>query len=197
MDKYARYIGLIPFVVLIAVVALLISFVVIPKYNASVEVHSSLSNVESELQKKQQDKQNVENKKKKLKDANMNAQKKVYSPLESDMGNDSLFFNMYNDVLEMLNANSIKIKTMEYVYNPEGDPFVSSGKDYFVCDINMQLISNFVNMGKFIQDIYQYPYYVKINYVDIKPYQKDKKVLITYLGLRLYAHTQPVQDNNY
>ena len=99
----------------------------------------------------------------------------------------------------MLHANKIKIKTINYDYNPESDTFVKDGgKDkYFVCDVNMEVISNYVNLGKFIQDIYQYPYYVRINEIDIKPYQKDKKVLISNIGLRLYAHTQPVEEENF
>ena len=48
-----------------------------------------------------------------------------------------------------------------------------------------------LNLGKLIQDIYQYNYYVKINDVEVTPYPKDKKILITKLGLRLYARTEP------
>ena len=70
---------------------------------------------------------------------------------------------------------------------------MTAGKDkYFVCDVKMDLISNFVNLGKLIQDIYQYPYFTKIESLSIKPYEKDKKILLTKLTLRLYAHTDPV-----
>ena len=81
---------------------------------------------------------------------------------------------------------------MEYTYNPEGDSFVQFGKDvYFVCEVQMELVSNYVNLGKLIQDIYQYPYYIKVNHINIEPYQKDKKILISDVSLRLYAHTSP------
>jgi Tfp pilus assembly protein PilO len=55
----------------------------------------------------------------------------------------------------------------------------------------MELISNYVNLGKFIQDVYQYPYYIKINSLTVEPYAKDKRILISTLSLRLYAHTAP------
>ena len=55
----------------------------------------------------------------------------------------------------------------------------------------MELVSNYVNLGKLIQDLYQYPYYIKINELEVKPYEKDKKILISNLSLRLYAHTEP------
>ena len=123
------------------------------------------------------------------------SQKKIYAPQESDLGNDSLFFNLYNDLIEMLHANNVKIKSISYTYNPKEDEFVKFGKDvYFVCDVNMELASNYTSLGQLIQEIYQYPYYVKINNIDIKPYAKDKKILLTNLSIRLYAHTEP-QDN--
>ena len=92
----------------------------------------------------------------------------------------------------MLHANTVKIKSINYTYNPADDEFVKFGKDiYFVCDVNMELASNYTNLGQLIQELYQYPYYIRINSLDIKPYAKDKKILITNLSLRLYAHTEP------
>ena len=92
----------------------------------------------------------------------------------------------------MVNSNGIKIKSIDYSYNPASDPFVEHGKDaYFVCDINIKLVSNYVNLGKLIQDIYQYPYYIKINELDVKPYAKDKKILLSKMSLRLYSKTEP------
>ena len=106
-------------------------------------------------------KQNKFKKIKKIKDSIITSQKKIYSPLQADLGNETLFFTLYNDIVEMLHSNSIKIKSISYVYNPETDAFVKFGKDiYFVCDVNMELVSNYVNLGKLIQDIYQYQLYL-------------------------------------
>ena len=121
----------------------------------------------------------------------------MYAPTDSNLGDDTLFFTLYSDLLEMLHSNSIKVRAIDYVYNPEDDIFVSSGNNqYFVCRINMELVSNYVNMGKFIQALYQYPYYIKIETVKVNPYDKDKKILITNMTLTLYARTQPVAEEN-
>ena len=57
----------------------------------------------------------------------------------------------------MIHSNSVKIKSINYSYNPKDDEFVKFGKDvYFVCDINIELVSNYINLGKLIQDIYEY-----------------------------------------
>ena len=195
MEKYKRYYGVIGFCIAVALLIFVVSRVIAPKI-------SELNSLKSDIEQKQGQVSELENKLsivkqkiKRIKNSIISSQKKVYSPIESDLGNETLFFTLYNDVIEMIHANSVKIKSIDYTYNPETDAFVKFGKDiYFVCDVNMELVSNYVNLGKFIQDLYQYPYYIKINEVEIKPYAKDKKILITNLSLRLYAHTEPEVD---
>lgn len=195
MEKYKRYYGVIGFCIAVALLIFVVSRVVAPKV-------TELNNLKSDIEQKQGQVSELENKLsivkqkiKRIKNSIISSQKKVYSPIESDLGNETLFFTLYNDVIEMIHANSVKIKSIDYTYNPETDAFVKFGKDiYFVCDVNMELVSNYVNLGKFIQDLYQYPYYIKINEIEIKPYAKDKKILITNLSLRLYAHTEPEVD---
>lgn len=195
MDKYKRYYGIGIFL-LSAFILFYGSYnIVNPRIDLLNKKITEIEKKEKTLESKKKNKIVVEEKIKKLASSLANSQKKVYSPLESDLGSDSLFFTLYNDLLEMFQANSIKIKSIKYTYNPEDDKFVEFGKDvYFVCDINAEIISNYVNLGKIIQDIYQYPYYIKINSLKVSPYEKDKKILISKLSLRLYAHTEP-QNN--
>lgn len=195
MDKYKRYYGVIGFVVAVALLAFGIYNLIAPKMAEISSLKSEVESKQSELSSLESKLDVVKKKIKRIKDSIITSQKKIYSPVESDLGSDTLFFTLYNDVIEMVHANSVKIKAIDYTYNPEKDAFVKFGKDvYFVCDVNMELVSNYVNLGKLVQDIYQYPYYIKINEIEVKPYQKDKKILITNLSLRLYAHTEPDED---
>ena len=191
MDKYKRYYGAGIFL-LVAFVFIYASYnLIMPKIE---ELNSTNAEIESKqqiLDAKQRERTIVQNKIKKIQDSISGSQKKIYAPVDSDLGNDTLFFTLYNDVIEMIHANSIKLKSIDYKYNPKNDEFVKSGKDYFVCDVNVELVSNYTNLGKLIQELYQYPYYIKINELLVKPYPKDKKVLISKLSLRLYAHTEP------
>ena len=135
MDKYSRYYGLIIFIVL-AVLSLFIGYKIIrPAIDNVFETNSKLEQREDDYNKKLEQKRTVESKIAQIKNSMANAQKKIYSPVDSDLGNDTLFFTLYKDVIEMIHTNSIKIKSMEYVYNPESDAFVKFGKDvYFVCE---------------------------------------------------------------
>ncbi len=192
MDKYSRYYGALTFVAIVAVALYIAYQMVVPAVTSVFEINSQVERKEKDYNTKLEQKKNVERRLAQMKSSIVSSQKKIYSPVDSDLGNDTLFFTLYNDVIEMVHANSIKIKSMEYTYNPEDDKFVQFGKDvYFVCEINMELVSNYTNLGKFIQNIIQYPYYIKISNVQVLPYEKDKKILISNISLRLYAHTMP------
>lgn len=197
MDKYSRYYGIGVFAIAIALSAVLGTQLIMPGVTNITKAINDVKAKKETLVQKQQAKQNVEKKKKQLQNSVINAQKKIYAPADFDLGNDSLFFTLYTDLIEMIKSNSIKVKSMEYSYNPKDDQFVTNGKDvYFVSEIDLELITNYVNFGKFIQDIYQYPYYIKILKLNVKPYPKDKKVLIANMGLRLYARTVPEENND-
>lgn len=197
MEKYKRYYGIAIFLISLVVLITGAYKLLTPKFEELSTVNGDIEAKQHTFESKTKEKQIVENKIKKIQNSVASSQKKIYSPLESDLGNDTLFFTLYNDLIEMVHANSVKIKTMDYTYNPQTDKFVEFGKDvYFVCDINMDLISNYVNLGKLIQDIYQYPYYIKINQLDVVPYEKDKTILLSKLSLRLYAHTLPESEQD-
>ena len=195
MDKQKKYFGIIGFCVALALLIFGAYQLIMPKVKEIETLEGTITEKQETLSKKENELKIVQAKIKKIKDSIITSQKKIYSPVEAELGEDTLFFTLYSDVIEMVNSNSIKIKSLDYVYNPETDAFVKFGKDvYFVCDVNMELVSNYVNLGKLIEDIYQYPYYIKINEIDVKPYEKDKKILLTSLSLRLYAHTAPEEE---
>ncbi|MCM1002774.1 MAG: type 4a pilus biogenesis protein PilO [Candidatus Gastranaerophilales bacterium] len=195
MEKYKKYYGVMIFGAVALACVLGAYYLITPQITERTSSEASLQQKKQELEGKQAERTRVINKLKQLKDSIAGSQKKIYSPVESDLGNDTLFFTLYNDLIEMIHSNSVKIKSIDYSYNPASDKFVEFGKDvYFVCDVDMELVSNYVNLGKLVQDIYQYPYYIKINEMDIKPYEKDKTVLVTNMSLRLYAHTAPQEE---
>ena len=183
MDKYKKYFGLIIFVAVVIFLK--------PMATSYLELKTKEEKVAKLLDEKRTAMNNIQRKLAKLKESVLTSQKKIYSPVENNLGDDTLFFTLYSDVIEMVHSNSIKIDSIDYKYNPDGDEFVNQDGAYFVCDVNLKLVSNYVNLGKLIQDLYQYPYYIKINSIDVYPYPKDKKILLTSMSIRLYAHTAP------
>ena len=189
MEKYKRFLGVGIFSVAVAVVTIAAVLLITFMAKSFMEIRDNEANILSQLELKEKKRDNIKAKLVKLKTSIMTSQKKIYTPSEDKLGNDTLFFALYSDLIEMVHSNSIKIQSIDYKYNPEGDPFVSQEGLYFVCDVNMELVSNYTNLGKLIQDIYQYPYYIKINNIEVLPYPKDKKILLSTISVRLYAHT--------
>ena len=192
MDKYKKYIGLLIFLgAVFAVTVLAFSLFLKPMVKSYISFETKEKEVTQTLETKKETMANLQRKLAKLRESVLSSQKRIYSPVESNLGDDTLFFTLYSDIIEMVHANSVKIDSIEYNYNPSGDEFVKQGGTYFVCDINLKLVSNYVNLGKLIQDLYQYPYYIKINKIEVYPYPKDKKILLTTMSIRIFAHTAP------
>ena len=191
MDKYKRYYGVAIFLTAVIVTVFIAITAIKSMTTPYMEYNKKVAELTQTLETKQNLQKNIKTKLAKLKSSIMTSQKKIYSPVEDKLGSDTLFFTLYSDLIEMVHSNSIKIKSIDYEYNPEGDSFVAQKDVYFVCNVNMELVSNYVNLGKLIQDIYQYPYYIRINNLEVYPYPKDKKILLSTLSVRLYAHTSP------
>lgn len=114
--------------------------------------------------------------------------KQIYKPEVSGLDVESSFTVIFDDIIDMARYNAIKIYSIEYVYDPPSDEFVKGAHDkYNVCQLNMQLITDYQNLEGFLQELYKYPYLVNIDKLELTPYPKDKKILLTYLQLKLYS----------
>ena len=190
MDRYKRYGGIFLFSLTVLLALVGMYFLISPQIDSLMSKEETLEKKQAKLASMNNEKNIVDGKLKKLQTSLATSQKKVFSPVESDLGDDTLFFTMYKDLLDMIRSNAVKIKSIDTTYNPKDDIFVLSGNgEYFVCDVKMELVANYVNLGKVIEDLYQYPYYLKMVDLNVQPHMKDKKVLLANLTLRLYAHT--------
>jgi Tfp pilus assembly protein PilO len=114
--------------------------------------------------------------------------KKIYKSDEVGLDMESSFTVLFDDIIEMAKYNGIKIYSIEYIYDPAEDEVVkaATGK-YNVCQLNIQMIADYVDMESFFKEIYKYPYLVNIDNIEIVPYEKNKKLLLTKLKLKLYS----------
>lgn len=117
--------------------------------------------------------------------------KNIYKPDIAGLEAESSFTVIFDDIIEMTKYNGIKIYSVEYVYNPTEDEFVKGAADkYNVCQLNMQIISDYPDLDSFLKEIYKYPYLINIDKLELIPYPKDKKILLTNLALKLYSSKQ-------
>lgn len=167
-------------------------------YNIVVPLNEEVNSLKAELLDKEQEYSRLnsklvemQNRLNQMTNTSSDVPKKLFFPLESDFDNESLFFTLYSDVIDLAKQSNIKIRSIDYKYNPANDPFVSKGgKDnYFVCDLEMKLISNYKDLRNFVELLYQYPHYIKFMKLTVSPYKTDKRILLSDFTIRLYSHT--------
>ena len=177
---------------------LYIFFILIGLIYAVMKIHPAavgLFSIEKDLQTKTVELADLERKLETLKAAEVEKNlssstqlKKVYTPEGQGLDAESSFTVIFDDIVEMAKYNGIKIYTIEYNYNPPEDEFVKgAGDKYNVCDLNMDIISDYTDLESFLKELYKYPYLVNINKFNSMPYSKNKKILLTKLQLKLYS----------
>lgn len=114
--------------------------------------------------------------------------KQIYKPESVGLDTEASFAVILDDVINMAKYNGVKIYSVEYLYNPPEDEFIKGAPDkYNVCQIVLDIISDYSDLETFLKDIYKYPYMINIDELASMPYQKNKKILLTRLQMKLYT----------
>ena len=114
--------------------------------------------------------------------------KNIFKPDEPGLDAESSFTVVFDDIIDMAKYNGVKIYSIEYVYNPPEDEFVKGApSQYNVCELKMSIISDYADLESFLKEIYKYPYLIDIDKIELSPYTKNKKILLTNLQIKLYA----------
>jgi hypothetical protein len=114
--------------------------------------------------------------------------KKIYKPDILGFNSDSSFTLMFGDIITMAKYNGIRVYSIDYLYDPQDDDFIKGASGKFnVCQLNMSLVSDYLNLESFLKELYKYPYLININKLELIPYPKNKRILLVALQLKLYA----------
>lgn len=110
---------------------------------------------------------------------------------EADTGSSdqmSSFGVMFEDIISAAKYNNMKLRSIEYNTQPSEDIIYQNIKDFYnVCVVKMELIGNYSQFKSYFEDIYNYPYLINIAKIDIKPYEKDPKILLGTVNIALYS----------
>lgn len=117
--------------------------------------------------------------------------KQIYRPDSVGLDTEASFAVILDDIINMAKYNGVKIYSVEYVYNPVEDEFIKGAPDkYNVCQIALDIIADYADLETFLKDIYKYPYLINIDELASMPYEKNKKILLTKLQMKLYSSKQ-------
>lgn len=123
------------------------------------------------------------------KDAEMAAESKpFYKPITSGLDTEAVIAGEFSEILELIRANKIKVRSIKYDYDPQDDNFVKNGGGaYKVARLNMEMIANYTSFNNFIKELYKHAHFLDIQSVEIVPYRKNKQILLINFKLKLYS----------
>lgn len=117
-----------------------------------------------------------------------NSGKPFYKPIESGLDKESVITGEFSEILSLIRANKIKVRSISYDYDPSDDNFVKgAGDKYNVARLNMEMISNYSSYDSFLKEMYKHEHFLDIQSVEIVPYRKNKKILLINCKIKLYA----------
>ena len=164
-------------------------YFIIPKANSAITIYNDV-NAKT---------QTVESLKKQINDLKLKkvayekAEKVQTKPVfksDLDINDDmSSFGVMFEDVIQSAKYNGLKLKSISYNNAPSDDIVYSQmASEYNVCAISMELIGNYTQFRSYFQDIFNYPYLLNLDKISIKPYERNKAILVADVTVVLYSH---------
>lgn len=123
---------------------------------------------------------------------NENLPKLFFRPVNMGLDTEAAISEEFGEILQLIRENKIKTRSIVYEYDPKDDNFVKNVPEkYQVCRITAEMIANYSDFENFLRDLYKHEHYLEISKIEIKPYEKNKRILLINLQLKLYAQRDP------
>lgn len=117
--------------------------------------------------------------------------KPVFDPKNGAEDSIASFGGMFEDVIDYIKMNSLRLRTVSYQISPAEDQIYASFPNlYSVCKVNLLFIGTYLQFEGFLRDLSLYPYFINIAEVQIAPYEKNKQYLMINFSIDLYAKKQ-------
>lgn len=169
-------------------------YLVVPKINAAVSVYQEVKAKAQTVEQTKQQIAELKNKKERYEKEERVTTKPVYKNELATPDQMSSFGVMFEDVIQSAKYNGLKLRSISYDTAPAQDVIQANmARDYNVCAISMELIGNYMQFRSYFQDIYNYPYLINLDKISIKPYEKNKKILIANISVILYSTKNEAQ----
>lgn len=122
--------------------------------------------------------------------------KAFFKPEETGLDSETAMGLEFGEILSSIRQNKIKTRSVKYDYDPADDNFVKNvGNLYHACKIDMELIGSYRNLENFLRDLYKHPHFLEISKIEIIPYNKNKRILIANMQIKLYTQKDSSEQN--
>ena len=118
--------------------------------------------------------------------------KAFFKPISGGTDTESVISDEFGEILQLMRENKIKARSLKYDYDPQDDNFVKNvGNRYHVCKVTAEMIANYANFENFLRDLYKHEHFLDILKIEILPYEKNKRILLINMQIKLYAQRDP------
>ena len=173
-------------------------YFIYPQANNAINLYQEVQNKTQSVATLESQIQDLKRKKEQYEQQEKKATKPIFKNELEVTDQMSSFGVMFEDVIQSAKYNGLKLRSISYNTAPANDPvYANIGTDYNTCAIKMQLIGNYSQFSSYFQDIYNYPYLINLDKISIKPYEKNKKILIADVVVNIYSTKNETQRQAY
>ncbi len=181
-------IGILIFIAALVGAGYMIGKMLVPEVQAFEKLKQDNANAIALLDKTKKDLDDLKIIASKQAEAASEIEKAFYNPAEAGLDREGVIAGEFSEILELIKANTIKTKSINYTYEPSDDPFVAGAKEKFnVAQLDMSMIGTYSNFENFLKDLYKHEHFLNIRKISVTPYEKDKSILLIDFSLKLYA----------
>lgn len=196
MDKYTIYMKKFQIALGIFVLSLIVFIFLVMKV---VPEAQKISQIQNDYKTQSSALADSERKLQDLKDAarrkeaeNENIQKIFFKPISEGLDTEAAISDEFGEILQIVRENKIKMRSVKYDYDPQDDNFVkNAGNRYQVCRVTAEMIASYSNFANFLRELYKHEHFLEISKIEIAPYEKNKRILLISLQIKLYAQRDP------
>lgn len=192
MEKYSVYLKKFQIAIMIIGLALaLVIFVIVktvPEVQKIMQLQTDYKTQSASLadsERKLQDLKDAEARK----DAeSQNLSKMFFKPINEGLDTEAAIADEFAEILQLIRDNKIKTRSVKYDYDPQDDNFVKNAANrYHVCRVSAEMIASYANFANFLRELYKHEHFLEISKIEIAPYEKNKRILLVSLQIKLYA----------
>lgn len=196
MDKYTIYLKKFQIAVGIFVLSLIVFIFlvmkVVPEAQRISQIQNDYKTQSSALADSERKLQDLKDAARRKEAENENIQKIFFKPISEGLDTEAAISDEFGEILQIVRENKIKMRSVKYDYDPQDDNFVkNAGNRYQVCRVTAEMIASYSNFANFLRELYKHEHFLEISKIEIAPYEKNKRILLISLQIKLYAQRDP------
>lgn len=196
MDKYTIYMKKFQIALGIFVLSLIVFIFlvmkVVPEAQRISQIQTDYKAQSSALADSERKLQDLKDAAKRKEAENENIQKIFFKPISEGLDTEAAIADEFGEILQIVRENKIKMRSVKYDYDPQDDNFVkNAGNRYQVCRVTAEMIASYSNFANFLRELYKHEHFLEISKIEIAPYEKNKRILLISLQIKLYAQRDP------